>query len=145
MTPQYPTPPKKCREVFNILMRVNRRQASDCKMARVHGCVSNNDLYELTRKSSASRRLRDLVEFDRDLVCREDWPGKGRPYRVYWLNPTYPKNIVGRDLDMPGVRNPPAVSPHDVRMVRAQSSGYAPVRPGRDGKLFEFLVPGVRA
>lgn len=130
----YPTPPKASARAFNAL----RGRFGDTQFSRVWGCWRYIDIIIQTGHQCDNRKLRELVEFDRHLVCREDWIIDGRKFRVFWLNPDYPNAPVGLDLDQG--KNPPARQPHDVRLVPRRVTGYAPVVPGKD-TLFEICLP----
>lgn len=129
--------PKASQRALNVL----RGRYGTTTFPNTWGCWRYIDIINKTGHNCDDKKLRELVMHDRHLVCREDWIVDGRKFRVFWLNPDYPNKPIGRDLDIG--KNPPAVAPHDVRLIARRAEEYAPIRLGSNGRLFEFLVPGV--
>jgi len=140
----HPTPPDACLRAYHALILRYGHTA----FSRIWGCFRYHDIVDLTGHLCDGKKLRELVMFDRNLVCRQDWiiPNtdnrRASRFRVFWINPEYSGPPVGRDLDQDNRNNPPAVAPHDVRLIPRKIQIIQPVIPSDNGLLFEMALPG---
>lgn len=102
------TIPHRCRHVYYALSGI----IGHTEYTRVHGKWRYIDLINITGRNSSDRKLRELREECRGLICEETVNGDSGPYSRFWLSTASP-----------------------LRRVELQ-----PVTTSQDGLLFDLSV-----